>query len=144
MSIGGFSQNIKIKIHFPKSCLSIISNIILANYILYVCAPCKTRPFSRALVHHFWWNRKLFGLIWWHWCWWHRDVGDLELVTILGFWWKNFDLSEIFWMLVPDAYVKDSWCWWPKWLKPSPISSIGHQHIPSPSSVINIDVTQSN
>ena len=40
------------------------------------------------------------------WCWWHRYVGDLKLVTICGCWWLNFDVGDIFWMLVPDANVK--------------------------------------
>ena len=42
----------------------------------------------------------------WQWCWWHRYVGDLKLVTIWGCWWLNFDVGDIFWMLVPDINVK--------------------------------------
>ena len=42
----------------------------------------------------------------WQWCWWHRYVGDLKLGTISRCWWLNFDVGDIFWMLVPDAYVK--------------------------------------
>ena len=44
--------------------------------------------------------------LWLHWYWWQVDVGDLKTVTICGFWWPNFDVGDIFWMLVPDANVK--------------------------------------
>ena len=32
----------------------------------------------------------------WQWCWWHRDVGDFMLVTILGCWWQKNDVGDIF------------------------------------------------
>ena len=38
-----------------------------------------------------------------HRCWWQMDVGDFKLVTIFGCWWQNFDIGDIFWVLVPDA-----------------------------------------
>ena len=41
-----------------------------------------------------------------HTCWWQVNVGDFMLVTIFGCWWQNFDIGDIFWMLVPDAYVQ--------------------------------------
>ena len=34
------------------------------------------------------------------------DVGDLKLVTVFGFWWQNFDVDDIFGMLMTDANVK--------------------------------------
>ena len=38
------------------------------------------------------------------------DVGDkLMLVTIFGCLWQNFDIGDIFWMLVPDADAKRCW-----------------------------------
>ena len=33
------------------------------------------------------------------------DVGDFMLVKILWCWQQNFDIGDIFWMFVPDAYV---------------------------------------
>ena len=38
-------------------------------------------------------------------CWWVTN-GDLKLVTIFGYGWQNFDVSNIFWMLVSNANVK--------------------------------------
>ena len=52
----------------------------------------------------------------WQWCWWHRDVNHLKLVSIYGCWWQNFDVS-----------------------KPSPTFHSCLQHISSPTSVTNID-----
>ena len=138
----------------------------------------------------------------WQWCWWHRDVGDFMLVTILGPWWQKKDVGDIFlhvgdmpighqhnympecdvgdrfvmletwnstwcqikwrfllsinesWVTkighqhhntsecdVGDWYlmlVPNFWCWW---LDMSPTSQTCHQHIWSPTSVTNIDVT---
>ena len=42
-----------------------------------------------------------------HRCKWQVDVGDFMLVIIFGCWWHNFDMADIFWMLVPDANVGD-------------------------------------
>jgi len=76
---------------------------------------------SQYYIHfHFklirWFQEDFKHLLWWRWCWWHRYVGDLKKVTICG-------------------------CWWPKRPKPSPTSKSCHQHISSPTSVTNVDVT---
>ena len=34
------------------------------------------------------------------------DVGDFILMTIFGCKWQNFDIGDIFWILVPDANAK--------------------------------------
>ena len=47
------------------------------------------------------------GSGWWKWCWWHHDVDDLKLVTICGCWCRNFDICEIFRILVPFRIVGD-------------------------------------
>ena len=41
-----------------------------------------------------------------HRCRWQVDVGDFMLATIFGCWWQNFDIGDIFWMLVLDDNVK--------------------------------------
>ena len=41
-----------------------------------------------------------------HRCWRQVDVGDSMFVTIFGCWWRNFDIGDIFWMLMPDANMK--------------------------------------
>ena len=38
-----------------------------------------------------------------HRCWWPVDVGDFRLVTIFGCLWQNFDIGDIFWMLVTKS-----------------------------------------
>ena len=42
-------------------------------------------------------------------CWWHCDVGDFKLVTICECSWLNFDVGDIFWMLVLETYLKRQW-----------------------------------
>ena len=74
----------------------------------------------------------------WQWCWWHRYVGDFMVVTDFRCWaeslcWRHFSL-----------------CWWFSQYNKSvniilsrlPTSQTCHQHIWSPTSVTNIDVTQ--
>ena len=39
-------------------------------------------------------------------CYGDSDVSDFKLVTICGCWWLNFDVGDIFWMLVLDANVQ--------------------------------------
>ena len=34
------------------------------------------------------------------------DVSDLKLATFFEFWWQNFDLGDIFLMLVSDTSIK--------------------------------------
>ena len=36
----------------------------------------------------------------------HCIAGDLKLVKIFGCWWLNCNVGDIFWMLMPDNYVK--------------------------------------
>ena len=62
----------------------------------------------------------------------------LTLMTILGCWWQNFDVGDIFGMFVPDANVKRQWMLATKMTKTatniiqlSPtnsVSNIRHQH----------------
>jgi len=74
---------------------------------------------------------------WWQWCWWHRYVGDFMMVTDLR-WWQNHYVDDFF-----------SLCWWfsqciksvTNILNRSPTSQTCRQHIWSPTSVTNIDVT---
>ena len=40
--------------------------------------------------------------------------------------------------------LRDRWCWWPKWRKPSTTTNSCHQHISSPKFVTNIDVADWN
>ena len=54
------------------------------------------------------------------------------LVTNFGCWRQNFNIDDIFGMLVPEAMLKDR--------KPSSTSQSCRQHILSPTSVTNIDV----
>ena len=60
----------------------------------------------------------------WQWCWWHRYVGDFMMVTGLRCWLQNH-------------YVGD----FPNVLNRSPTTKTCHQHLWSPTSVTNIDVT---
>ena len=72
----------------------------------------------------------------------------MMLVTSSSWWIK---VGDDFWTLVtesrcwcptlPTSNVKNSGCCWLKLAKPSPISYGCHQHISSPTSVTNIDVT---
>jgi len=66
-------------------------------------------------------------------------VGDLKLVTICGCWWQYSDDGDIFWVLVPDAYVKRCWMLVTKMTKPRLTSFSCHQHISFSTSVTNID-----
>ena len=44
--------------------------------------------------------------IWrWQWCWWHRYIGDLMMVTILRCWWQKSMLVTFFCMLVTSQSV---------------------------------------
>ena len=93
----------------------------------------------------------------WQLCWWNRYVGDLMMVTILRCWSQKkyvgdiflyvgdipighqhhnmpeFDVGDWYLMLVPNSR-----CWWRDL---SPTFKSYHQHIWSPTSVTNIDVT---
>ena len=75
------------------------------------------------------------------------DVGDKRMLMTLS-WWQFLDVSDRISILVtssgcwcPKLMLKDRGCWWQKWPKPSPTSQTSHQHIRSPTSVTNIDVT---
>ena len=46
---------------------------------------------------------------WCQWCWWHCDLCDLTLVTSFECLWPNFDVGNICWMLVSEAYIKELW-----------------------------------
>ena len=68
----------------------------------------------------------------WQWCWWHRYVGGFMMVTDFRCWWQNHFC--VFWLFLL--------CWWFfNVLNWSPTSQTCHQHIWSPTSVINIVVT---
>ena len=43
---------------------------------------------------------KLYCLIRWQWCWWHRYVGDFIMVTDFRCWWQNHYTATFFVMLV--------------------------------------------
>ena len=68
----------------------------------------------------------------WQWCWWHRYVGDFMMVTDFRYWWQNHYVGDFF------RYIGD----FLNVLNRSPTSQTCHQHIWSPSSVANIDVTR--
>ena len=53
----------------------------------------------------------------------------LKLVTIFRYWWHNFDIGGIFWMLVPGQ-------------PGTKVTQSYHQHSSSPTFVTNIDVTK--
>ena len=64
----------------------------------------------------------------------YNDVGDLKLVINFVCWWRDLNLGDIFRMLLPGCYYptlmlgdRECWC---------------HQHIPSPTSITNIDIYQ--
>ena len=59
------------------------------------------------------------------------DVGDFMMVTGLRFWWQNHYVGDFF-RYVGDFLNVLNW---------SPTSQTCHQHIWSPTSVTNIDVT---
>ena len=73
--------------------------------------------------------------MWLQWSWWQVDFVDFMLVTIFGCWWQNFDIGDIFWMLM----LKDRGCWGQNRLKPSPTSQNCRQH-PSLTSMQPFDV----
>ena len=68
----------------------------------------------------------------WQWCLWHRYVGDYMMVTDLRCWWQNHYVCNFF------RYVGD---FLNRLLNRSSTSQTCHQHIWSPTSVTNIDVT---
>ena len=41
-------------------------------------------------------------------------IGDLKLVSILGCWWQNFDVGNVFWELMPKANAKRFQMWMTK------------------------------
>ena len=63
----------------------------------------------------------------WQWCWWHRFVGDLMMVTIFRCWWHKKYIGDIFRYVgdipighqhhnmpecdVGESMVTDIWCW---------------------------------
>ena len=67
----------------------------------------------------------------WHWCWWHRYVDDFMMVTDFRCWCQNHYVDDLF------RYVGD----FLNVLNRSRTSQTCHQHIWSPTSVTNIDVT---
>ena len=82
---------------------------------------------SRKLVSESWEQSK--G---WQWCWWHRYIGDFMMVTDFRCWWQNHYVGDFF------LYVGD----FLNVLNRSPTPQTCHQHIWSPTSVTNIDVTK--
>ena len=67
----------------------------------------------------------------WQWCWWHRYVGHFMMVTDLRCWWQNHYVGDFV------RYVGD----FPNVLNRSSTSQTCHQHIWSPTSVTNINLT---
>ena len=67
----------------------------------------------------------------WQRCWWHRYVGDFMMMTDFRCWWQNHYIGDFF------RYVGD----FLNVLNRSPTSQTCHQHIWSPTSVTNIDLT---
>ena len=57
-------------------------------------------------MHRFFQDGQLFTTIYFNQVNGDSDVGESMLVTILGCWWPNFDVGDIFGMLVPDANAK--------------------------------------
>ena len=78
------------------------------------------------------WNSWKIELWRWQWCWWHRYVGDFMMVTVYRCWWQNHNACDFF------RYIGD----FLNVLNRSPTSQTCHQHILSPISVTNIDITQ--
>ena len=68
---------------------------------------------------------ELAGKLWWQW--WS--------------WWQNLYLGDFDWMLVSDGYVKRYWMLVTKMVITVTNILKFHQHIASPTSVTNIDVT---
>ena len=70
--------------------------------------------------------------IWrWQWCWWHCYVGDFMVVTVLRCW-RLFSLCWWFFQCIKSVT---------NILNRSLTSQTCHQHISSPTSVTNINVT---
>ena len=67
----------------------------------------------------------------WQWCWWHRYVGDFMMVTDFRCWWLNHYVGDFFRYVGDFSNVSNR----------SPTSQTCLQHIWSPISVTNIDVT---
>ena len=65
----------------------------------------------------------------------HLLVRTTIMLVTSGYWWLNFDVGDIFWIMVTETNVKRL-----KWPNPSPTSYSGHQYILSLTSVTNIDV----
>ena len=65
------------------------------------------------------------------------------LVMIFGCWWRNFDVGDIFWMLLPTLMLKHTGRWWQKQPNASLLSQCCRQNISSPTSVTNIDAAKS-
>ena len=81
----------------------------------------------------YWFSQTYLVLIrGWQWYWWHYYVVDFMMVTDFRCWLPNHYVGDFF------RYVGD----FLKVLNRSPTSQTCHQHIWSPTSVTNIDVTE--
>jgi len=80
----------------------------------------------------FWVKFEIHQKFWWQWRWWQQYVGDFMTVTDLRCWWQNHYVGDFF------RYLSDCF----NVFNRSPISWTCHQHILSPTSVTNIDVTE--
>jgi len=79
---------------------------------------------------------------------WNWELSPTWLLVTLS-WWQFLDVGDRISILVasfgdgcPSLMLKDWGCWWQKRSKPSPTSQNCHQHISSPTSVINIDAAE--
>ena len=105
----------------------------ILNLFLLATQECSPVTHSSLSTHPsvVWSSKGTLTFPWWQWCWWHCHVGDFNMVTDLRCWWQNH-------------YVGDSLCGdFLNVLNRSPTSQTCHQHIWSPTSVTNIDVTHS-
>ena len=66
-------------------------------------------------------------------CWYRTRDCSGSVLRIFWCWWQNFDIDDIFWILMLDSYFKR---WWRK------IAQKCRQHISSPTSVTNINVAK--
>ena len=92
-------------------------NIICSNRLLWFI-------WSKWIFCHWSDLQDLTGPAWLQWCCWQRYVGDFIMVTVFRYLWQYHSVGDLF-----------------NVINRSPISQSCHQHISSPTSVTNINVT---
>ena len=103
----------------------------------FICKFLTTGLNKFSRMHRFFQDGQLFTTIYFNQLNGDSDVGDI-VILVTQCWWRFWDVGGRILMLMTSLG-----CWRPKWPTSSPTFYCCHQHISSPTSVTNIDVTRS-